>query len=171
VIARKSDRARILGDVVQPQRRGLSNQDAQDPAAARQLADRRVRLGVDAGREEALESASRAVDHAESRILRVRQVGCGLDDALEENVERELGRQRDPRVDEDAQAVDLRRRLVNSSRSLGHAAVVAPRAARPCCCRASVLFGDGSDELSELRGACSHEHGWRVREGLVHAYL
>ena len=49
VVAREADRARVVGEVVQPQRARLADEDAEDPAAARQVADRRVRLGVDAG--------------------------------------------------------------------------------------------------------------------------
>ena len=53
---------------MQPQRAGLGDERAENPAAARQVADRRVRLGVDAGGEEALELRAAGVDHAERAV-------------------------------------------------------------------------------------------------------
>ena len=48
VVAREADRARVVGDVVQAERARLADQHAEDAAPARQVADRRVRLLVDA---------------------------------------------------------------------------------------------------------------------------
>ena len=55
------------------------------------------------GGEEALERLARAVDHAERGVARSGQLGRRLDDALEQGVERELGAERDPRLDERVQ--------------------------------------------------------------------
>ena len=45
VVAGEPDRARVVGDVVQPQRLRVPDQHAEDAAPARQVADRRVGLG------------------------------------------------------------------------------------------------------------------------------
>ena len=47
----------------------------------------------------------RPVDHAERRVAGAGQLGCGLDDPLQQRIERQLGAERDPRVDEDAKPV------------------------------------------------------------------
>jgi hypothetical protein len=52
---READGARILRDVVQLQRRRVADEDTEDAAPARQVADRAVRLLVDAGGDEAFE--------------------------------------------------------------------------------------------------------------------
>ena len=71
----------------------------------REVADPSTRRVVDAGREEPLERAARAVDDAQRRIAGVRQRCRCLDDALQQGVERELRAQRDARVDEEVQPV------------------------------------------------------------------
>ena len=126
----KPDRARIVGDVVQPERPRLADEDAQQAASSRQVADRSVRLLVDARGEEPLEPSSGRVDHPERGISRLGQPGRGLDDPLEQRVERQLGVERDPGVDQPAQLVRLRglRRLVRDARLL-HGAVLPVRPA------------------------------------------
>ena len=47
------------------------------------------------------------VDHAERRVAGAGELGRRLDDALQQRVERELGAERDARVDEHAEPVDL----------------------------------------------------------------
>ena len=47
MVRRKPDRTRVVAEVVEPQRLGVADQHAQDPASARQVADRGMRLGVD----------------------------------------------------------------------------------------------------------------------------
>ena len=64
-------------------------------------------VGVDAGVEEALEPGPGLVDHPERRIARAGQGGRGLRELLQEVVERELRAERDPRLDEPAQAIRL----------------------------------------------------------------
>lgn len=54
VIWRKADRARILAQVVEAERTGVADQDSEDAAPARQVADGPMRLRVDAVRHEAL---------------------------------------------------------------------------------------------------------------------
>ena len=96
----KADRARILAQVVQAQGLRLADQDAENAAPTREVADRRMRLGVDAGRQEALELRAAAVDHPEGSVAGAREVGGGPDQALEEHVERQLRRDRDARLEE-----------------------------------------------------------------------
>ena len=84
----------------------LSDDDAEKPAPDRLVADRRPRLVVHAGRQEPLEDACpRRVDDAERRVPRAGELRRSLDDPLEKGVERELGAQRDARVDEESQTV------------------------------------------------------------------
>ena len=78
----------------------LADQHAEDAAAAREVADRGLRLGVDAGGQEALELRAARVDHAERRVARAGQLGGGLDDPLEQRVERELRGERDPGLEQ-----------------------------------------------------------------------
>ena len=54
---REPDRAGIFSEVCEPQRPRLADEDAEDPAPARKVADRRLRLFVDAGGDEALQRA------------------------------------------------------------------------------------------------------------------
>jgi hypothetical protein len=100
VVRRKPDRAVVAYDVVQAQRTRVANQHAEDAAAARQLADRGVGLGVDAVRDEALELLAARVEDAESRVACAGQLRGGLNEALEHRVERQLGAERDSGLDE-----------------------------------------------------------------------
>ena len=109
MVGREADRARIVGDRLEPQRAGVGDQRAEDAAAAREGADLRRRVGVDAGVEEALERRPGLVDHAERRIAGAGQGGRGLGELLQEVVERELRAERDSRLDEAAQAIRLGR--------------------------------------------------------------
>ena len=92
------------------------------PAAARQVADRRVRLLVDAGRDEALERRAGLVDHPERGVARAGQRRGGLDDLLQQRVERQLGVERDAGVEQLAKAT--------VARGLGHARKANPLQAR-----------------------------------------
>jgi hypothetical protein len=64
------DRARILAEVRQAQRPCLANQDTEDAAAARQVADRRPHLLVDSRGDETLERGSAHGHHTERRVPR-----------------------------------------------------------------------------------------------------
>ena len=48
VVRREADRARVVGEVVEPQRLRVVDQRAENPAAVRRVADRRLGLLVDA---------------------------------------------------------------------------------------------------------------------------
>jgi hypothetical protein len=110
VPGREPDRARVLGDVGEPHRAGLAEDDAEDAAPAGLVADRRACLLVHPGREEALESRAGRVHDRERRVLCTRELGGGLDDALQQGVERELRAEGDPGVDEEPESVRVGRR-------------------------------------------------------------
>ena len=104
VVGRKADGARIGRQVVEPECVRVPNQHPEDPAAVRKVADAFLRLRVDARGQEALERAAGWIDHAERRVPRPRQLRRGVDDSLQEGIERELRRDRDPGVDQPAPA-------------------------------------------------------------------
>jgi two-component system, cell cycle sensor histidine kinase and response regulator CckA len=64
-----------------------------------------VGLGVDAVRQEALEQLAAPVDDAERRVLRARQLRGGVDELLENGVERELRRQGDSGLEQGTQTI------------------------------------------------------------------
>ena len=65
-----------------------------------------MRLGVDAGRQEPFECCSGLIDDTQGRVAGAGQKRRLLDELLEQRVERELGAQCDPCVDENAQAIE-----------------------------------------------------------------
>ncbi len=79
-------------------RAGVADQRAEDAAAARERADLRRGVGVDADVEEPLEAGPGLVDHAERRIAGAGEGGRYLGELLQEVVERELRAQRDSRL-------------------------------------------------------------------------
>ena len=70
---------------------GVTNQHAENSSAVREIADLRLHLLCHAVRHEALEPRSGSIDHAQSRVARIGDPGRGLDDPLENAVERQLG--------------------------------------------------------------------------------
>ena len=113
---READRARILGDVGEAQRLPVADQDAEDPAAARQITDRRARLLVDADGDELLEPRARRIDHAERSVAGPGEP-CGRpDQLLEQGLERQLGAERDTGLDKDAEPVGRGDRGLNRMR-------------------------------------------------------
>ncbi len=65
----------------------------------------RAHLRLDADREEALELLPGRPEHPEGRVARAGQRRGGLDELLEDRLERQLGRERDSRLDERLRAV------------------------------------------------------------------
>jgi hypothetical protein len=59
------------------------------------------------------------IDHCKRRVSSAGELGRRFDDPLEEGIEREFRAQGDARVDEDAEPIDLVRRLI---RGCGHPA-------------------------------------------------
>ena len=109
VVGRKTDGARVVAEVVQPQGLRIADEHAEDSAASRQVADRGVGLRVDAGREEALQPLPGTVDHTQRGVPRPGELCRRLHELLQERIEREFGAQRDTRIDEDAEAVECGR--------------------------------------------------------------
>src|SRR5262249_7469982 len=72
---------------------------------ARGVADRRVRLWVDPGGDEAFQPRAARGDHPKRSVAGARQLRGFLDEALQQRVERELGADRDACLDERAQPV------------------------------------------------------------------
>ncbi len=101
---READGARILVQVMEAERLRVSDQHAENAPAARQVADRRMCLGVDPRRQEPLEPRAAVVDDAECGVLRAGEGGSGLDESLQEHVERQLGGDRDGGYEQGAQA-------------------------------------------------------------------
>ena len=72
--------------------------DGRSPISARVVV-------VDAGGDEPLQPAAARVEDAERRVARIRECGRGLDELLEQGVERQLGAERDPGLDERPRAL------------------------------------------------------------------
>ena len=100
---REAHRARILRQVPEAERHCVPDQDAEDALTVGLLADGRAQLGADPGGQKAFEPGAGGVDHAERRILRVRQLGRGLHDPLKDPLERQLGCDRHADLDERAE--------------------------------------------------------------------
>ncbi len=121
VVRREADRARVVGDRFETERARVADQGAEDAPPLRELPDPVHRLFVDAGVHEALELGPGLVDDSERRIPGLRQRGGGLDELLQQVVERQLGAEGDAGSDEPSQAVGL-----------GHGAIIAARPRRLC---------------------------------------
>jgi hypothetical protein len=107
MVLRKSDRARIVRDVMQPKRLSVPDQDAEDAAPVRQITDRSMSVRVDPGRQEPLECLAGLVDHPERCVAGTGELRCRLDNALQQGIERELRTEGDARVHEDAETTEL----------------------------------------------------------------
>ena len=68
MVGRKANRPLVLAEVVEPQRRRLRDEHAEDSLAARQVADRGLSVWVDPGRQETFELGAASIDHAKSRV-------------------------------------------------------------------------------------------------------
>ena len=106
MVSRKSNGARIVAELVEPQRLRVADEHAQDAPSSREVADRGMCLRIDASREEAFQPLARTIDDPERGVLCARELSRGLHELLEERVQRELRAQRDARVDEDAEPVE-----------------------------------------------------------------
>ena len=83
----------------------VADQDAEDAATTWQIADPFVSLLVDPRGQEALQRLPAAVDHAEGGVSRAGQLRGGLDDALKNRIEGQLGGDGDSRLDQPSPAV------------------------------------------------------------------
>ena len=122
------DRPRILGEVVQPQRRRVADQHPENPAAARHRADLGAGVGVDAVREELLQLRAARVDHAERRVARARQLGRRLHEPVQQGLERQLGADGEPGLEQRAQpSFADGQRVHGASLTLGEAGTEKPQ--------------------------------------------
>ena len=128
MVSRKPDRSRVIRNVVETQCLRFSDQDSEESATPRKVADRGVRLVIDPSRHEPLEPLARHVDHPERRIPGAGQARRSLREKLKERVEGQLGAERDARVDQHAQTIELCGRAIHVS----HPALSASRHQRVC---------------------------------------
>jgi len=103
VVGWKADRARVVSEVVEPERPGVGDERSEDAAAVRRIADRRLRLLVDAGHDEPFEGTAARVDHAQRGVAGPGQLRSAFDDLLEDCVQGQLRGERDARVDDRSQ--------------------------------------------------------------------
>ena len=108
MVRRKADRARVVGDLVQPQRLGVRDEGAEDPASARQLADLVRLLLIDSRVDEALEALATLVDHAKGRVAGAGQGSRRLGELQQQGIERQLRAERNAGLDEAAEALTVR---------------------------------------------------------------
>jgi len=87
---RKAVGVRMLADVAKAKRAGLADEDSQEPVPTRQVADRAVRLRIDAEREEALEALASLVQDPERRILRAGELLGDLQHPVEQALDVEF---------------------------------------------------------------------------------
>ena len=92
-------------DVGEPERVRMRDQLTQHATAARQVADGRGALLVDAEREEALELLAALVEDADGRVARAGQLARDLEHPLQQRLEVELGHQAAPDLDQARQPV------------------------------------------------------------------
>jgi hypothetical protein len=92
----------VSGDVRHPHRLRVGDQQTEHAAAVRQVADRLVRLRIDAVGDEVGQQAVRA-DHAERAVTGPGQGAGGLDDPLQGAAQVELRADADHRVEQGAQ--------------------------------------------------------------------
>ena len=90
VIGAEAGRAGVVSQVGQPDRSGVLDQGAEQPAAARQVMDQRLLLGRHAAGDELVQVAV-AVEHAQGGVAGPGQGARLVGDALEDRLEREVG--------------------------------------------------------------------------------
>ena len=93
----------MRADVGQPQRPRIVDQHTEHAAPAGQVADRSMRLLVDARGEEPLEQLAPLVEHADRRVARAGQLARDLEQLIEHDLRIELGDQRAPDGEQPAQ--------------------------------------------------------------------
>ena len=86
----EANRARIIGDVVESERLSLADDDAEEAPPDRFVTDRDSHFVTHSRGHEPLERAPGRVDDAERRIPSAGELGGGLDDSLQQRLEREL---------------------------------------------------------------------------------
>ena len=78
-------------DIIDSQRLRLGDQNSENPSAARKIPDCSVRLIVDTQSDEPLQRIPLLVENTDGRVARAGQLAPGLEHALEDHVQLELG--------------------------------------------------------------------------------
>jgi len=95
----------MRADVGDAQRVRAVDHDPEDAAAAREVADRRVRGAADPARDEALELAAVGVEDPDRGVARAGDLACGLEHLVEHRLGiDEVRQQAAPDLDQPAQA-------------------------------------------------------------------
>jgi hypothetical protein len=100
VVRREPDRTRIRRDIRDPDRLRITDQHTQQTVAGRGVTESCPLFLGDTDRDEVLDPASVRCEDAEGSVARVREVGREVDDTSEDRIERELGREHHPRLDQ-----------------------------------------------------------------------
>src|SRR5436309_8553443 len=104
MVGRKADRLRMIGDVSDPYRMWFTNEETKDSVARRKVADRAAFARGQPGRHK-FDKPIAVADHAQSTVASVRDLGCEVDDPLEDNRQRQLRCQGQTRLEEHVLAV------------------------------------------------------------------
>ena len=164
---READRARILREVVQPQRPRLADQHPEDAAPARQVADLRAQVVVDAVGDELLQLDPVRVDHAERGIASAGQLGRGLHEPVEQRVERQLRGDGESRREQRTQPPFGDRERVHEAKPTPQAAPAGkpqPRSERPPMPPARRATRLGEKRRREMKALVYHGPGQRAWE-------
>ena len=94
----------MAAHVGQPQRLGILDEHAEDATAVRQVADRAVRLLVDALGDEVLEQLAAVVEHPDRRVAGAGQLLRDVQQPVEHGVRVELLEERAPDVQEPSES-------------------------------------------------------------------
>src|SRR5262249_26583494 len=122
--------ARVRADVVQPQRLRVGDEQAEDAAPARQVADGLAGLGVDAAGDEALKLDATVVEDAQRGVAGAGHAPGDLEQLADDALEIELGHETATGLDQLPQAGSVKRCGRKRQRSAEPTARGAFRAAR-----------------------------------------
>src|SRR4051794_41183879 len=103
--------ARMVAEVLEPQRARVLDQQPEDAPPPRQVPDRTMGLCVHAGRDEALELPAAVVEHADGRVARAGDLAGNVEELLEDGINVQLRDQRSPGVDQTTKAELVEDRL------------------------------------------------------------
>lgn len=108
----EADGVRVRREVGEVDRPGVDDEQAEDAVALGQVTDASLGLVVDADRHERLEALARRVDHAERGITGAGEVLRRLDDPAQHTLELEARADRQHRVEERLQLLDVTDRVI-----------------------------------------------------------
>jgi hypothetical protein len=133
VVRREAVRRGVLGDVVQPQRLGLVDDQSQQPVTDRQVADLlHLRRGHSVGDEQAEPLARPVAEDTEGGVLRAGQVAGDLHDPLQQRVQGQVGGHRAEGLEQQLPALALVEHAVHPTEDLPQQVVeLGPAQRRP----------------------------------------